>query len=452
MNNNDKRTDFILSSGLRRVGKYDTLIYSAYAGRGTTFDLRVTFELKFKLSVEKLQRAADKALRLYPELAVRPVISGGKLYYEENHSPVRVVSDEDGGYCFGSDGEKGTNGYLFIFMCGKKRLTFSWFHGLTDARGGIAFIATVLTRYISEFLPFFRMPEKLGRLIGMRYDSSEAYLMSECERYDPTVYFSDGRAAPSDDDLSHIFKMPPEVYSGNADRCRLINFKLSNDEIVRRVKAAGTSFAPYLACIAADAVRLAFDTGDKSVAVSNSIDTRGLFSTATLGNMAVTCPLTVAPEDFGLSYTERCELLSAQMKVQREKEYVLDAFAGFIKQANEFEAMGDIAEVNRLLTGASAPDLTPYTIALTYPGRVGGNPVSALAIRHIIPGMVTSGRGIVAYADRNEMTLQVSQRSDDLTLADALGKALEAVGLAFERVDLGRIRQNSFDYDEIKRI
>ena len=79
------RNRFFLPNGLRRCARYDTIFYGAYAGVGSTFDMRVRFDFKQKINIEKLQKAADKGLRAYPEFAVRPVLHEGRIVERGTH-------------------------------------------------------------------------------------------------------------------------------------------------------------------------------------------------------------------------------------------------------------------------------------------------------------------------------------------------------------------------------
>ena len=142
--------------GLRRGARYDSIFYGAFSGAGNTFDIRVRFDLKKPLQLEKFQAAANKALQCYPEFSVRPVIKDGRVYYEENLRPVKLAPDDGKSLCFGTDGADGTNGYLFVFLYGERHLTLSLFHGLTDARGMIAYVVTTLWNYLLSAVPLMR--------------------------------------------------------------------------------------------------------------------------------------------------------------------------------------------------------------------------------------------------------------------------------------------------------
>lgn len=447
------REPYVTADGLRRLGRYDLMLYYAYAGRGSTFDLRVRLDLKGKLRRDLFRQAANDALAYYPELAVRPVLKGGKLYYEKNDAPVMLGEDDGRIYYFGADGENGANGYAFVFLCGERHVTFSWFHGLTDARGGTAFISAVLLRYIKLMHPWFPIIGGWCERMGIRLSDAAVRSMTDAERWDPVSVYAADCAPDWTFDEKDLFRLPPEDGPAVTDDCRLLNLTLSNDAFYRKTRELNTSFAPLLAAILDDALCRAYDVGDRTVAVSNSVDPRRLFHTHTLGNMAVTFPLPITAEDRRLPLAARCEKLRALMRSQITENNVRAAYAGFLKQADEMEAMGEPGAVNRILTDpAGNRELTPYSVALTYPGRTKNNPISAMVIRRITPGMVTQARGVVVYAHKNELTVQVSQKSDDRTLVDALKKSMEALGLHPAFSDMGHVTQNQLVYERLKRL
>ena len=445
------KNEYYLENGLRRIGKYDKMIYYAYAGEGSTFDMRVRLDLKHNVDTGRLSDAVNESLKYFPELAVRPVIYNGDVWYEHNDLPAVTVVDDGREYYFGSDGENGTNGYMFAVMCGKKHITFSWFHGLTDARGGTAFICTILFLYLKKKVPFVTLGSTALKKVGMRLDTSVFDAMDDEERFDAAAKFADAGAEGSQENAPDFFRLPPEEYKSERNGCYFFNIDMDNRVLVDMTKEMGTSFAPLLASIVADAVRIAYDTGDSAVAVSNSIDPRRMFSTTSLSNMAVTYPLFVEKDDFDLPLKDRCRKLRSVMDSQISRQNISSSFAQFCSTSDSFLEMGGVIEANRRLT-AEAGELTPYTIAMAYPGRIRSNPVSNLLIKKLTPGMVTQARGISIYAHKDVMTVQVCQKSPDPLLADAVEAAFRARGIKTSRGPLEFVTQNNRVYERIKNL
>ena len=68
------------------------------------------------------------------------------------------------------------------------------------------------------------------------------------------------------------------------------------------------------------------------------------------------------------------------------------------------------------------------------------------------PGILAAERAIDVYAHRDALIIQFSQKSDDPSLIDAMRRTLEKHGFSVKTRDLGRVTQNVFDFDKIKRV
>lgn len=443
-----------LENGLRRGARYDSIFYGAFSGKNATFDIRVRFDLKKKIDLKKYQKAADDALRCYPEFCVRPVIREGRVLYEENTRPVRLAPDDGTPLYFGTDGENGTNGYLFAFLYGEKHVTFSLFHGLTDARGMIAYLITALWNYVCAVFPPIRIVgPKMFTRHGIRISPDPCYAMEETERYDPLTAFAADTPLVELVDPAQVFALPPETYDPEDLSCRLINLEISNEAFLRRTKELGTSFAALLAAITGEAIMTAYDVGDRVVSVSVTADPRKQFDTFSMGNMAFNCPLPMTKEDLSLPQAELCARLRADIKKQITKENAQASYKVILGQCDEIDAMGDIIAVNQYITSAGAAHLsTAATIFLTYPGRISNNPISRTLLSGVTPGMLAVERGVVVYAHRDSLIVQITQKSDDLTLADSMERTLAKYGFAPKKQDMGRVTQNVLELEKLKQI
>ena len=447
------RSDFYLPNGLRRCGRYDTIFYGAYAGAGATFDMRVRFDLKQKINLKKLQKAADKALAAYPEFAVRPVLHAGCVCYEKNDLPVKLAPDDGKRLYFGTGD---TNGYLFVFLYGERHLSFSIFHSQTDAHGMISFLITVLWNYLVYVFPPARLiGTKMFTRHGIRDDDSLFFSMDDTERYDPLIKFARPGNLVQPVDLERLFRFPPENAPKDSATCRLINLEISNDAFLSKVKELGTTFAPLLSALTAEAIRGCFDVGDRDVVVITTADGRRVVSSNTLGNLAYNVYLPVTPEIAAQPLRQQCETLAGLLASQRTEEHVRATFQDILRQCDEIDAMGEIDKVNAFLTGPEGLSnaLTGTgTVFLTYPGRIANNPISGLLLEGLSPGILAAERAVDVYAHRDSLIIQISQKGDDLSLVDSMRRTLETHGFAVQMHDLGRTTQNVFDFSKIKRV
>lgn len=446
-------SSFFLPNGLRRCGRYDTIFYGAYAGIGSTFDMRVRFDLKQKINTAKLQKAADRALRAYPEFAVRPVLHEGRICYETNSAPVKLAPDDGKRLYFGTED---TNGYLFVFLYGERHLSFSIFHSQTDAHGMIGFLVTVMWNYLVAMFPPARLlGTKMFTRHGIRADDSLFYTMDDTERYDPLTKFARPGNMVQPVDLERLFRFPPEDAPKDCASCHLVNLEISNAVFLAKVKELGTTFAPLLGALTAEAIRDCFDVGDRDVVVITTADGRRVVPSNTLGNLAYNVYLPVTPQIAALPLKAQCEKLAEQLATQRTEAHVRATYKDILRQCDEIDAMGDIDKVNAFLTGPEglANSMTGTgTVFLTYPGRIANNPISGVLLDGLSPGILAAERAIDVYAHRDALIIQFSQKSDDPSLIDAMRHTLEKHGFAVKMRDLGRVTQNVFDFDKIKHV
>ncbi len=439
-----------LSNGLRRGARYDSIFFGCFSGGGSTFDIRVRLDLKSDLKPKEFQAAADAALKCYPEFAVRPVIHEGRICYEQNTKPVRLHPDDGQRLKFGTDGEDGTNGYLFVFLYGKKHVTLSLFHGMTDAHGMIFYIITLMWMYMRSTHVLTRLfKPDLFTKHGVRIDPGDFHKMSDREKYDPLSEYAADIEPIRLIDPDRMFRLPKEDFSPDDLSCRLINLEISNKRFFNMTKELGTSFAPLLSVFAAEAIAGAYDVGDRTIAVNLTVDPRKQLGAASLGNMSYNLPLPITKADLDLPLKDLCARLRSDMHRQLMRENAQASFNFILGQCDQVDAMGDIISVNKALNAAEGVVQLSQTstIFLTYPGRIAANPISRAILEGVSPGMLAVERGIVVYAHKDSLIIQVTQKSDDMTLADSLFRTLDRRGFAPKKTDMGRVTQNTLELE-----
>lgn len=439
-----------LNNGLRRGARYDSIFFGCFSGGGSTFDIRVRLDLKSDLKPKEFQAAADAALKCYPEFAVRPVIHEGRICYEQNTKPVRLHPDDGQRLKFGTDGEDGTNGYLFVFLYGKKHVTLSLFHGMTDAHGMIFYIITLMWMYMRSTHVLTRLfKPDLFTKHGVRIDPGDFHKMSDREKYDPLSEYAADIEPIRLIDPDRMFRLPKEDFSPDDLSCRLINLEISNKRFFNMTKELGTSFAPLLSVFAAEAIAGAYDVGDRTIAVNLTVDPRKQLGAASLGNMSYNLPLPITKADLDLPLKDLCARLRSDMHRQLTRENAQANFNFILGQCDQVDAMGDIISVNKALNAAEGVVQLSQTstIFLTYPGRIAANPISRAILEGVSPGMLAVERGIVVYAHKDSLIIQVTQKSDDMTLADSLFETLTRRGFAPKKTDMGRVTQNTLELE-----
>ncbi len=449
-----KHSSYDLGNGLRKGGLYDSIFFGCYS-ETNTFDIRCRFDLRHKLNRARLQKAADAALKNYPEFAVRPVVYNGKLCYEKNTKPVLICDDDNTMRHFGSDGENGTNGYLFLFLCGDKHFTFSMYHAQTDAYGMISYVIAVLWNYAKSLFPPIRfIRTSFFDPYGVRLTDFAYRAMDDQERYDAIEKFgADGKLFDPYEGRD-FFPLPPEVHDKEDMSCRLVNLIISNTDFLKKSLELHTSYGPLLAALAAESINDLYDIEDKAIAVVLTSDSRRFFRSKTLSNMAYNTPVTLSKADLEMPMENICKKLRTQMLAQLKKSHIRETLKGIVKVAADVAALGDIDGVGKFLAGPEGlkQQNERTTIFLTYPGMIETNPLSKLLIKSVTPGMLAMDRAINVYCHGDDLVIQYSLKSDDLTLPKALKKTLDKYGFDAIMYDMGRVTQNKLSFDHIKKI
>ena len=236
---------------------------------------------------------------------------------------------------------------------------------------------------------------------------------------------------------------------------RIVNLEISNSAFYEKTRELKTSFAPLLAAYAAEAINSAYDVGDKVISINTPVDSRKFFGhTNTLCNMAYDCMLPLKKEDLEMPLENICAKIKESQKKQMTKSHVNAMFKFIYDLSLQLDAMGDIDKSNEILSGpdgmkAQADNMTLF---LTYPGRVDSNIISRLILNGVTPGCLSMERVINVYAHRDSLVIQVSMKSDDMTLVNALRKTLIRHGFDPKVYDMGVVAQNKLDFTRLKRI
>ena len=130
-----------------KMGASDRFFYYTLTGR-STINERISLKFREDIDLSAMKEAADEALELIPEFNKSIVIRNGRPEAVQGSGDVAFIPyRENVSAALGSDE---TNGLLFYFSCKGKELTYSVFHGLTDAYGMKYYIRTMLYLYIKK--------------------------------------------------------------------------------------------------------------------------------------------------------------------------------------------------------------------------------------------------------------------------------------------------------------
>lgn len=119
-------------------------LYSKSEDVDNIFSYVVT--LTMSVSETVLSRTLEEILQRFPHFAVRPVRKGESYVYESCDTPVRVYrSDSKPAGAFTCN-----DGRLFIVSYSHKTIYFDFHRALTDIKGALVFIRSVIFRYLQN--------------------------------------------------------------------------------------------------------------------------------------------------------------------------------------------------------------------------------------------------------------------------------------------------------------
>lgn len=180
-------------------------------------------QLRFRMDAEidrpVLQRALDTAIGLYPYFRVKLARRGEELVLEENDAPFSVYGDADAPTL-----EPGrNNGYLLRVSAAGSVINISFCHAITDGRGILPFIRTLLHYY------WLYLTDTDSGAAGLRLAGSE---IPAAEFRDPLLdYKPDGEAFSLPPRTEGVFRLPVE--SDPQGNKYVFQFSMSTDSLMK---------------------------------------------------------------------------------------------------------------------------------------------------------------------------------------------------------------------------
>lgn len=283
------------------MGASNEFFYYTQSGDGTVFDIVQNMEFHDEIDKTVLKESVEKALELFPEFAVRPVIKDNRLYYQENHEPAPIF-DEDRISYFGTEY---TNCYQFRIVCSGKTLRMSVFHAMADAIGLMSFIKTFLYFYMTGTGK--KMPEgaDAAKSLGIRITEDNLPDLSLKDTLDPYRAFGNASCKPEwTYDNPGAFVVPEPQYGDTENKFRVSKIELSLPAFLAKTKEYGVSVVPLLVTVVARALDKTYDRGGKPIVFMLPVNLRTEFNTDTVVNMSDGVLLPVDNELLAASVTD----------------------------------------------------------------------------------------------------------------------------------------------------
>ena len=431
---------------MRPIGASNKFFYYTQSGEGALFDISQVFVFHDDIDIDILKASVEKALKLFPEFAVRPVIKDGCLYYEENDAPAPVFDDKHISY-FGTDD---TNGYIFRFECQGKTLEMSCYHALADAVGLSVFIRTWLYFYLQS--KGRKMPEgdEAAKTFGIRLSEKDLPDMNRQDTLDPYRAFGDADCKPEwSYDNPGAFVVPEPVYGDTENKFRISYIDLPLPDFLAKTKEYGVSVVPMLAALVARALDKTYDRGGKPINMMLPVNLRTQFDTQTVVNMSDGIMLPVDSEMLGGSVSDCAVKLKTIMRAQMTKNTYCSTIAAKTAAVDAFEAK-DLFEAAREGSALPPPGAwSPVTLALTYPGRLDLPQAYEGLLDNCYHKALARALGIVGMSFGSNMRLEVLQRFDDMRFANAIVSEFADAGLEAVLTPYGLVSGNQMILEKL---
>ncbi|MBR3305625.1 MAG: hypothetical protein IKI75_00055 [Lachnospiraceae bacterium] len=430
---------------LRPVGYSDKVFYYNGSGENSTYDFRMRVYLNEKPDPDKLKEAASRAVRRFPEYAVRPVIKDNLLYYEENEADVAVFPEDGTSHVLGSDE---TNGYLWCILYGERDIVVSYYHGLSDFPGNWSLICTVIYEYglLSGL--------ELTPAAPVRISAQDYYRLEESERTDPYTKYENRDSVPSFVYESRgALKVTEDMYESGRKELRYYECEFPLKDFLQRTKELGVSFVPLITAIIAEAIEGLYPDDDKPVVAKIPVNLRQVYGSETTVNFSDSCILECGRKDTEGDIATLCAGLKESMKLQIRKENfdrILHKKRATIVALEETGR--PIAELAAEITSITDAGPRPVTYALTYPGKL-DMPEELRAVAsgvNMEPYMPTAGVFITLGSYDDVLRMRYTQRFESDRLVNAVCEALGKQGITAVLRDSGYVYPDTVLTEKLK--
>ena len=219
-----------------------------------------------------LQKAVEKSVDRFYFFGLTPVLDeNGCVFFDKNTRPVEVYPD-DGTFAY--LGTADCNGYLFRVMYTDNTVGLSFFHAITDGRGSIAFLVSVLYHYLtlsgldisSEGIICDVLPE----------DGSERDILTD---QIPEKLDHEWAQMPGE-----VFVLPEENVLNKTPYTKKIDLCFPVKELLDKAKEYSATPLPLVSVLCGIAMDGVYDTQDKSIVSSVLVDMHDMQQSRALSN------------------------------------------------------------------------------------------------------------------------------------------------------------------------
>lgn len=294
-------------------------VFPAASSSENTSTFRVAFTLKDKIKPDVLQKALDRSISRYPTLAVR-LRRGLFWYYFEKNEQRLIVQEEKDWPCYRID-KYANNKYLIKVLYYDKRISVEVFHSLTDGKGAIEFLKTLVYEYLL--------------LLGYDIDDENLILMagnfpSKYEMEDSFQrYYKPCSTGKEKDEKA--FQLEGELFEffGN----NVVHGMINSNEIKKIAKRYGVTITEYIVALMIFSIHngnMKYGINEETISISVPVNLRGIFPSVTLRNFFSVVNVGMKlPQEPNLD--DIIDEVSSQLKKKTQKENLYPRIAENIK-------------------------------------------------------------------------------------------------------------------------
>lgn len=407
-----------------------------------SFSIRFGVEFREEIQREQLKRAANDAMRLFPEFAVRPVIGNNRIVMVPNSAKLCFFGEPGPVRYFGSED---TNGYLIYFVCSGKKLTAYFNHGMTDAFGIIAYFKSLLVlyaEYTGRAVPDQTLPDTVRTPSDPKQDPDAE------DAFDPYRLYGNVNTQPDwRFENNGAFTIPVPQFDPSENAVREILVDIRTSDFIGLTKELGVSFTPAMIDIAAQAVYRNYDTGDDPFIAMLPVDLRRFFGSSTMVNFSDGISVPARQEARMPEMQVRCAAMKDVMKKQMSRQNFEKLIGDKAAAVDRFFADGSDILSRKL--PAPAGGKKPYTLPFSYPGRITfGEAIDGMIADASITGY-SRVNSVIAHTFGEKMEFSFIWRSDDTSYIGHFCEELRRYGFTPAVKDLGLVKRDLFSYKKL---
>ena len=422
---------------VQTLGYSNKTFFYTSAERGT-FILRDHYVFHEDIDPESMREAIDEALMLYPEFKISVFYKNGEFVSVRNDRPVAFFEGLEQEHRIG--GEE-TNGYLFYAAYEGKTLMFSFFHGLSDRKGLLSFVGSVLYRYAVKTGVEMSKEEIDDQKDRIRF--SEEDIPADLEKQlDPYGVCADESVEGKD-----LYQCPGAVGFGfdeYPDESMELNrylIEFSYTALLRKIMRARVSAGSFLIYLA---TRAFYETNplrpDRPLIAMLPVDFRNRLGVETEVNCSDGILIPVSSEDFRLPWQDLCIKIQDHMKTQVCRENFVKIVTDKVNMIRRFESKNAFDIIEQINTLPGPDGYRPFTIPVTFPGSMSLGKGIDKMLEDTFCFTFARATFIHGYTWNDSFRLDVAIRSDDGSWAEHMVQILKELDVPVTIKAFGRTK------------